>query len=226
MILVGDTAHHLTRVLRLKTGDKIIVFDQSGYEWDAKIINKKRKSVEIELLDCHKPDVESPVNITLLQSISRSHRMDLVMQKATELGVNSIVPMLTKNMVVKLNAKNTQKKMNHWEKITISAAEQSGRVHLPELLEPRELSEDLLNEYKKEASFFLDTTGSENFSGNIIKNISIAIGPEGGFNRDEKNMAEKSGYRIIKTGPRLLRTETAPIMALSILQYLYGDFNN
>ena len=226
MILVGDTAHHLTRVLRLKTGDKIIVFDQSGYEWDAKIINKKRKSVEIELLDCHKPDVESPVNITLLQSISRSHRMDLVMQKATELGVNSIVPMLTKNMVVKLNAKNTQKKMNHWEKITISAAEQSGRVHLPELLEPRELSEDLLNEYKKEASFFLDTTGSENFSGNVIKNISIAIGPEGGFNRDEKNMAEKSGYRIIKTGPRLLRTETAPIMALSILQYLYGDFNN
>ena len=226
MILVGDTAHHLTRVLRLKTGDKIIVFDQSGYEWDAKIINKKRKSVEIELLDRHKPDVESPVNITLLQSISRSHRMDLVMQKATELGVNSIVPMLTKNMVVKLNAKNTQKKMNHWEKITISAAEQSGRVHLPELLEPRELSEDLLNEYKKEASFFLDTTGSENFSGNVIKNISIAIGPEGGFNRDEKNMAEKSGYRIIKTGPRLLRTETAPIMALSILQYLYGDFNN
>jgi len=226
MILVGDTAHHLTRVLRLKTGDKIIVFDQSGYEWDAKIINKKRKSVEIELLDCHKPDVESPVNITLLQSISRSHRMDLVMQKATELGVNSIVPMLTKNMVVKLNAKNTQKKMHHWKKITISAAEQSGRVHLPELLEPRELSEDLLNEYKKEASFFLDTTGSENFSGNVIKNISIAIGPEGGFNRDEKNMAEKSGYRIIKTGPRLLRTETAPIMALSILQYLYGDFNN
>ena len=226
MILVGDTAHHLTRVLRLKTGDKIIVFDQSGYEWDAEIINKKRKSVEIELLDRHKPDVESPVNITLLQSISRSHRMDLVMQKATELGVNSIVPMLTKNMVVKLNAKNTQKKMNHWEKITISAAEQSGRVHLPELLEPRELSEDLLNEYKKEASFFLDTTGSENFSGNVIKNISIAIGPEGGFNRDEKNMAEKSGYRIIKTGPRLLRTETAPIMALSILQYLYGDFSN
>ncbi|HJL81437.1 MAG TPA: 16S rRNA (uracil(1498)-N(3))-methyltransferase, partial [Gammaproteobacteria bacterium] len=211
MILVGDTAHHLTRVLRLKTGDKIIVFDQSGYEWDAKISNKKRKSVEIELLDRHKPDVESPVNITLLQSISRSHRMDLVMQKATELGVNSIVPMLTKNMVVKLNAKNTQKKMNHWEKITISAAEQSGRVHLPELLEPRELSEDLLTEHKKEASFFLDTTGSENFSGNVIKNISIAIGPEGGFNRDEKNMAEKSGYRIIKTGPRLLRTETAPI---------------
>ena len=226
MILVGDTAHHLTRVLRLKTGDKIIVFDQSGYEWDAEIINKKRQSVEIELLNRHKPDVESPVNITLLQSLSRSHRMDLVMQKATELGVNSIVPMLTKNTVVKLNAKNTQKKMHHWKKITISAAEQSGRVCLPELLEPRELSESLLNEHKKEESFFLDTTGSESFSGNVKKSVSIAIGPEGGFSPDEKKMAEKSGYRIIKTGPRLLRTETAPIMALSILQYLYGDFSN
>jgi len=224
--LTGDTAHHLIRVLRLKIGDRLCVFDQSGYEWDAEIVAKKRQSVEVVLLNCHRPDVESPLQTTLLQSISRSHRMDLVMQKATELGVNSIVPMLTKNTVVKLNDKNTQKKMHHWKKITISAAEQSGRVRLPELLEPRELSESLLNEYKKEESFFLDTTGSENFSGNVKKSVSIAIGPEGGFSPDEKKMAEKSGYRIIKTGPRLLRTETAPIMALSILQYLYGDFSN
>jgi len=224
--LTGDTAHHLIRVLRLKIGDRLCVFDQSGYEWDAEIVAKKRQSVEVVLLNCHRPDVESPLQTTLLQSISRSHRMDLVMQKATELGVNSIVPMLTKNTVVKLNDKNTQKKMHHWKKITISAAEQSGRVRLPELLEPRELSEGLLNEHKKEESFFLDTTGSENFSGNVRKSVSIAIGPEGGFSRDEKKMAEKSGYRIIKTGPRLLRTETVPIMALSILQYLYGDFSN
>ena len=201
MILVGDTAHHLTRVLRLKTGDKIIVFDQSGYEWDAEIINKKRKSVEIELLDRHKPDVESPVNITLLQSLSRSHRMDLVMQKATELGVSSIVPILTNNTVVKLNAKNTQKKMHHWKKITISAAEQSGRVRLPELFEPRELSESLLNEHKKEESFFLDTTGSENFSGNVKKSVSIAIGPEGGLAQMRKKWQKNLVIELLKLDP-------------------------
>ena len=224
--LTGDTAHHLTRVLRLKIGDRLCVFDQSGYEWDAEIVAKKRQSVEVVLLNCHQPDVESPLQITLLQSISKSSRMDLVMQKATELGVHRIVPMLSKNTVVRLNAKNTPRKMSHWKKITIGASEQSGRVRLPEILEPQELNQDLLSQYKQGIGFFLDTTGTDNFSAGIATNITVAIGPEGGFSNDEKIMAEKSGYKIVKTGPRLLRTETAPIMALSILQYLYGDLVN
>ena len=224
--LTGDTAHHLIRVLRLKIGDRLCVFDQSGYEWDAEIVAKKRQSVEVVLLNCHQPDVESPLQITLLQSISKSNRMDLVMQKATELGVHRIVPMLSKNTVVRLNAKNTPRKMSHWKKITIGASEQSGRVRLPEILEPQELNQDLLSQYKQGIGFFLDTTGTDNFSEEKATNITVAIGPEGGFSNDEKKMAEKSGYKIVKTGPRLLRTETAPIMALSILQYLYGDFLN
>jgi len=224
--LTGDTAHHLIRVLRLKIGDRLCVFDQSGYEWDAEIVAKKRQSVEVVLLNCHQPDVESPLQITLLQSISKSNRMDLVMQKATELGVHRIVPMLSKNTVVRLNAKNTPRKMSHWKKITIGASEQSGRVRLPEILEPQELNQDLLSQYKQGIGFFLDTTGTENFSAGKATNITVAIGPEGGFSNDEKTMAKKSGYKIVKTGPRLLRTETAPIMALSILQYLYGDLVN
>ena len=224
--LTGDTAHHLIRVLRLKIGDKVCVFDQSGCEWDAEIVAKKKRSVDVALLNCLRPDVESPVHITLLQSISKNKRMDIVMQKATELGVHSIVPMLSNNTVVRLNAKNTPRKMSHWKKITISASEQSGRVRLPEILEPRELKQNLLSEYKQELGFFLDTTGTDNFNAEKATNITLAIGPEGGFSNDEKTMAEKSGYKIVKTGPRLLRTETAPIMALSILQYLYGDFVN
>ena len=224
--LTGDTAHHLIRVLRLKIGDRLCVFDQSGYEWDAEIVAKKRQSVEVVLLNCHQPDVESPLQITLLQSISKSSRMDLVMQKATELGVHRIVPMLSKNTVVRLNAKNTPRKMSHWKKITINASEQSGRVRLPEILEPQELNQNLLSQYKQGIGFFLDTTGTDNFSAEKATNITVAIGPEGGFSNDEKIMAEKSGYKIVKTGPRLLRTETAPIMALSILQYLYGDLVN
>ena len=224
--LTGDTAHHLIRVLRLKIGDRLCVFDQSGYEWDAEIVAKKRQSVEVVLLNCHQPDVESPLQITLLQSISKSKRMDLVMQKATELGVHRIVPMLSKNTVVRLNAKNTPKKMSHWKKITISASEQSGRVRLPAISEPQKLNQELLNLHKQDLGFFLDTTGSDNFNAEKSENITLAIGPEGGFSNEEKIMAERSGYKIVKTGPRLLRTETAPIMALSILQYLYGDFVN
>ena len=152
--LTGDTAHHLIRVLRLKIGDRLCVFDQSGYEWDAEIVAKKRQSVEVVLLNCHQPDVESPLQITLLQSISKSSRMDLVMQKATELGVHRIVPMLSKNTVVRLNAKNIPRKMSHWKKITISASEQSGRVRLPEIIEPQKLNQDLLSQYKQGIGFF------------------------------------------------------------------------
>ena len=224
--LTGDTAHHLIRVLRFKIGDKIQVFDQSGYEWDAEIVSKKRQSVEVALFDRHQPDVESPVKITLLQSISKSKRMDIVMQKATELGVHKIVPMLSQNTVVKLNAKNTPRKMSHWKKITISASEQSGRVRLPEVSEPQKLNQELLNLHKQELGFFLDTTGSNNFNADKVENITLVVGPEGGFTNEEKIMAERTGYKIVKTGPRLLSTETAPIMALSILQYLYGDFVN
>ena len=224
--LTGNTAHHLIRVLRFKIGDKIQVFDQSGYEWDAEIVVKKRQSVEVALLKRNQPDVESPVKITLLQSISKSKRMDMVMQKATELGVHRVVPVLSKNSVVRLNAKNTSRKMSHWKKITISAREQSGRVRLPAISEPQKLNQELLNLHKQDLSFFLDTTGSDNFNAEKSENITLAIGPEGGFSNKEKIMAERSGYKIVKTGPRLLRTETAPIMALSILQYLYGDFVN
>ena len=143
--LTGDTAHHLIRVLRFKVGDKIRVFDQSGYEWDAEIVAKKRQSVEVALSKRHQPDVESPVKITLLQSISKSKRMDMVMQKATELGVHKIVPMMSKNSVIRLNTKNTTRKMSHWKKITISASEQSGRVRLPVISEPQKLNQELLN---------------------------------------------------------------------------------
>ena len=110
IILSGDTAHHLTKVLRFKPGDILTIFDGSGSEWDSKILDKKRKSVVVKLLAKNKPIVESPLKITLMQSVSRSQRMDLVVQKATELGVHRIVPMLTNNSVVQLDSKNAKKK--------------------------------------------------------------------------------------------------------------------
>jgi len=226
IILSGDTAHHLTKVLRFKEGDKLSVFDGTGFEWDAEILVKKRKAVEIQLIKKHKPIAESPLNITLLQSVSRSQRMDLAIQKATELGVSRIIPIITNNSVVQLNSRNTPKKMDHWKNVIVNAAEQSGRVKLPSIEKPAQLNKELLSLYKTELSLFLDTTGSEELKTKQIKNATVAIGPEGGFTESEKYMAQQTGYRTIRTGPRLLRTETAPIMIISILQYLYGDLAN
>ena len=226
IILSGDTAHHLTKVLRFKEGDKLSVFDGTGFEWDAEILVKKRKAVEIQLIKKHKPITESPLNITLLQSVSRSQRMDLAIQKATELGVSRIIPIVTNNSVVQLNSRNTPKKMDHWKNVIVNAAEQSGRVKLPSIEKPAQLNKELLSLYKTELSLFLDTTGSEELKTKQIKNATVAIGPEGGFTESEKYMAQQTGYRTIRTGPRLLRTETAPIMIISILQYLYGDLAN
>ena len=224
--LKGKNAHYLTRVLRLKSGHNLILFDGSGAEWDGQIIHATTHQVDVKLLSKQSPKTESALEITLLQSISRSQRMDFVMQKATELGVKKIIPMTSQNSVVRLNESNLKNKMNHWKKIIISAAEQSGRVKLPDLFKPIPFSKELLNQHKTPGSYFLDTTGDSGFSSKKISKTTIVVGPEGGFTVDEKQIAIAAGYKVVKTGPRLLRTETAPIMAISILQYLYGDFSN
>jgi len=224
--LKGKSAHYLTRVLRLKSGHNLILFDGSGAEWDGQIIHATTHQVDVKLLSKQSPKTESALEITLLQSISRSQRMDFVMQKATELGVKKIIPMTSQNSVVRLNESNLKNKMNHWKKIIISAAEQSGRVKLPDLFKPIPFSKELLNQHKTPGSYFLDTTGDSGFSSKKISKTTIVVGPEGGFTVDEKQIAIAAGYKVVKTGPRLLRTETAPIMAISILQYLYGDFSN
>ena len=224
--LKGKSAHYLTRVLRLKNGQNLILFDGSGTEWDGQIIHSTKYKVDVKLLSKQSPKTESDLEITLIQSISRSQRMDFVMQKATELGVKQIIPMTSQNTVVRLNKSNLENKMNHWKKIIISAAEQSGRVKVPAIIKPIPFNKELLNEHKSPGSYFLDTTGDSGFSSKKISKATIVVGPEGGFTVDEKQIAIDAGYKIVKTGPRLLRTETAPIMAISILQYLYGDFSN
>jgi len=180
----------------------------------------------LELEERATPDRESPINLTLIQSISRSQRMDLVMQKSTELGVTRIVPVFSTNTIVKIKEDKIEKKINHWRNILISASEQSGRTKIPDLISPIQLEIECLKRYKSDLSIFYDTTGKESYDANKPKDITAVIGPEGGFTEDEKQMAIDAGYMVMQSGPRLLRTETAPIMALSILQYLYGDLSN
>ena len=224
--IAGEQSHYVTRVLRLQTGDRMILFDGSGSEWKAKIIDTKRNRLLLELEERATPDRESPINLTLIQSISRSQRMDLVMQKSTELGVTRIVPVFSTNTIVKMKEDKIEKKINHWRNILISASEQSGRTKIPDLISPIQLEIECLKRYKSDLSIFYDTTGKESYDANKPKDITAVIGPEGGFTEDEKQMAIDAGYMVMQSGPRLLRTETAPIMALSILQYLYGDLSN
>ena len=224
--IAGEQSHYVTRVLRLQTGDRMILFDGSGSEWTAKIIDTKRNRLLLELEERATPDRESPINLTLIQSISRSQRMDLVMQKSTELGVTRIVPVFSTNTIVKMKEDKIEKKINHWRNILISASEQSGRTKIPDLISPIQLETECLKRYKSDLSIFYDTTGKDSYDENKPKDITAVIGPEGGFTEDEKQMAIDAGYMVMQSGPRLLRTETAPIMALSILQYLYGDLSN
>ena len=224
--IAGEQSHYVTRVLRLQTGDRMILFDGSGSEWKAKIIDTKRNRLLLELEERATPDRESPINLTLIQSISRSQRMDLVMQKSTELGVTRIVPVFSTNTIVKIKEDKIEKKINHWRNILISASEQSGRTKIPDLISQMQLEIECLKRYKSDLSIFYDTTGKESYDANKPKDITAVIGPEGGFTEDEKQMAIDAGYMVMQSGPRLLRTETAPIMALSILQYLYGDLSN
>ena len=224
--IAGEQSHYVTRVLRLQTGDRMILFDGSGSEWTAKIIDTKRNRLFLELEERATPDRESPINLTLIQSISRSQRMDLVMQKSTELGVTRIVPVFSTNTIVKMNKDKIEKKINHWRNILISASEQSGRTKIPDLISPIQLETGCLKRYKGDLSIFYDTTGKDSCDANKPKDITAVIGPEGGFTEDEKQMAIDARYMVMQSGPRLLRTETAPIMALSILQYLYGDLSN
>ena len=224
--ITGEQCHYVTRVLRLKAGDQMILFDGSGSEWVAKIIEAKKNRLLVELEKKTTPTRESPIKTTLIQSISRGQRMDAVMQKSTELGVTRIVPVFSKNTVVRMNEDKIKKRIIHWKKILISASEQSGRTSIPNLMDPIEFDAECLKKYKSDLSIFFDTTGHDSLVGKRKQAITVVIGPEGGFTKDEKQSAIDSGYSIVQSGPRLLRTETAPIMALSILQYLYGDLSN
>lgn len=136
--ITGEQCHYVTRVLRLKSGDQMILFDGSGSEWVAKIIEAKKNRLLVELEKKTTPTRESPIKTTLIQSISRGQRMDAVMQKSTELGVTRIVPVFSKNTVVKMNEDKIKKRIIHWKKILISASEQSGRTSIPNLMDPIE----------------------------------------------------------------------------------------
>jgi 16S rRNA (uracil1498-N3)-methyltransferase len=243
VVVEGSAANHIARVLRLRSGDSLTVFDGSGGEFGARI-EEFRKETVVVAVEEHRPlDRESPLPLTLVQGISRGERMDWIIQKATELGTSRIVPVFTKRSVVRLDEKQAERKLQHWRAITVSACEQCGRNRIPDLAVPVDFFDMLAGDPsghpdpagRKDSAGRSDSAGSTRLllspTGDLRiddlqdvgKGITVLIGPEGGLEDVEQEAAVTAGFKAVRLGPRVLRTETAAIAALTIIQRYFGD---
>lgn len=230
--LPTESSHYLAKVLRLRVDDCVHLFNEDDGEFLARITQVKKSAVELVV---EKPITEDPslegdanqaeLKIHLGLGLSRGDRMDFAIQKSTELGVRQITPLYTEHGEVRLKAERAEKKLLHWRKIAISASEQCGRLHIPKINQPCSLS-DWQENTDGEFNLMLDPSGQDELpsrASTVIKQLNLLIGPEGGFAEREILTAQKQGFAIVALGKRILRTETAPIAALAILQHLYGD---
>jgi 16S rRNA (uracil1498-N3)-methyltransferase len=222
--LEGSAANHIMRVLRLRDGDTLTLFDGRGGEYGARIAGFRKNSVQLDVQEHRDLERESPLQLTLAQGISRGERMDWVMQKATELGVTRIVPVITGRTVVKLDERQGERKVEHWRAIVIAACEQSGRNRVPEVAAPCAFHEVLRSGDAGGKKLLLSPTGKLNARDlSLSGRATLLVGPEGGLSPDEQELAVAAGFEQVRMGPRVLRTETAAIAALTILQHDYGD---
>ncbi|AGB18796.1 16S rRNA methyltransferase [Thermoanaerobacterium thermosaccharolyticum] len=224
----GDDAHHIINVLRFKIGTKLIISNGKN-QYIVTILDIENSSVILKIIEEYNQVVESPINITLYQGLPKSDKMDLIIQKCTEIGIKKIVPVETEFSTIKIKEKNIYNKINRWKKISLEASKQSGRSIVPDVLVPVGFKDALesLNEfdlclipYEKETNMRLKDVLKKNFD---AKNICVFIGPEGGFSENEIMAAIEYGAIPVTLGPRILRTETAGIVTSSIILYELGD---
>jgi len=226
--LEAGPAKHLLTVLRLKPGAEFVMFDGSGFEFPARLELADKKQALVRILGMHGPVVESPLQVTLAQGVSRGERMDYTIQKAVELGVAAIVPVLTERSVVKLDKDGGAKKREHWQAVAISACEQSGRVRVPQVSPPVTLERFLAEKPEGDLKLLLDPSGG--VPAGVLPRPADAkalllVGPEGGLSESEIALAARVGFQGLKLGPRILRTETAALVALSLLRASWGDLD-
>jgi len=222
--LDDDNGHYVRTVLRLKKDAPIILFNGHGGEYLCLVAEVSRKAVLINVEQWNDRSVESPLQVTLGLGISRGDRMDLTVQKAVELGVNRITPLLTERCVVQFKGEKKPQRLLHWQKIVQHAAEQSGRTFLPELSEVESLGSWIDNQHGLKV--FLDPYAETTLPELKPENMKVTLltGPEGGFSDQERDVAKASGFIPVRLGSRILRTETASIAALAAVQMLWGDF--
>lgn len=225
----SERARYIGRVLRLRVGDQLTVFNGHGGEFRATIENLSKNAVVLLIGNQFDTDTESPLKIHLVQAISRGERMDFVVQKATELGVKRISPVLTEYGVVKFDAARAAKRRDHWQGVAQSACEQSGRTRPPLIDPPMDLNawfgattkdsdtDLILSPHAGTALVSLPAPATK---------VCLLIGPEGGFSDKEYDDANAAGFIAVALGPRVLRTETAALAALAVVQSHWGDFSD
>jgi len=221
-----DEARYLGRALRLKAGDLLTVFNGAGGEYVATIMSITKSSCTLAIGERIDTDTESPLKVHLVQGVSRGDRMDFVVQKATELGVKRVSPVLTDYGIVKLDADRAARRRDHWQKIAESACEQSGRIRPPLIDAPVPLK-SWFGDRTKDADVDLILRPSAQLAFASISvpatKVCLLIGPEGGFSDNEYEDAQIAGCTAVSFGPRILRTETAAVAAIAVAQSLWGD---
>ena len=221
--LTDSAANHVGKVLRMKPEEPLILFNGKGSSWQGTIQTVAKKTVTVSLETMIDQVTESPLKVHVGQSLSRGERMDYAIQKATEMGVAEITPLFSERCEVKLNAERQEKRVRHWQQIVISACEQCGLNRLP-IIHPPENVTDWMEKQDSDLKFVLHHRTDKKLEGfDQPETVSLLIGPEGGLTQEEITQAESSGFHALALGPRVLRTETAPVTAVSVMQYLWGD---
>jgi 16S rRNA (uracil1498-N3)-methyltransferase len=224
--LPENAGGHLVRVLRLREGEACVLFNGDGHDYDARLLAVTKRSVEAEIVGVRVIDNESPLRIVLLQGIARGEKMDLILQKATELGVAAIAPVFADRTEVRLDGERLDKRIAHWRSVVIAACEQSGRARIPELMPARGLAEAAASLDSETLKLTLDPQGEDGFETLISpqgREIVVGIGPEGGWSEKDRTILRTHGFRGLRIGPRVLRTETAGLAAIAALQAKFGD---
>ncbi|MEE8059129.1 MAG: 16S rRNA (uracil(1498)-N(3))-methyltransferase [Pseudomonadales bacterium] len=222
--LEEKASHHLSKVLRLKVGAELILFNGNGDQYSGIIDAIEKTAVTVHIADCETPTKESPLRIHLGIAASKGDRMDRIMQKATELGVAEISPLFSERSTIKLNKERLGKKHQHWRQILINTCEQCGRNQLPVLNQFQPI-ENWTNSVSADKKFVLHHRSNQKLaSDKAITSAALLIGPEGGLSDREIKQAELLEFTALQLGPRVLRTETAPLAVISVLQYIWGDF--
>lgn len=223
--LPPEAAHHAAKVLRMEAGQAVALFNGEGGEYSATITHISKNGVTVKTTGFDPREAESPLDVMLAQAVSSGDRMDFTLQKAVELGIRHIQPLLSERCVVKLSGERAERRVLHWQNIVNSACEQCGRNHVPAVAPILSLS-NWLGQNPAGLRLLLSPKAELSLSGLSRPQgpVTLLIGPEGGLNPKEIDMAQSIGFTPVRMGPRVLRTETAAPAALAAMQALWGDF--
>ena len=225
ILLDADEAHHLTRVLRLSAGATVFAFDGIGNEYECRVAQADKRSVTLDINRALTDAIDSPLRLTLAQALVKGDKFDLIVQKATELGVTRIVPLITDNSDIRKAEDRAEQKLTRWRRIALEAVKQCGRRTLVELVEPQSFMDFCAAEQSETRWLLAERDGQAlSFARQTTASLAVAVGPEGGWSEAEFALARAHQFTALQLGRRILRTETAALVAVTLAQAMSGDW--